>query len=722
VGGLASGLIAALLPEAERRSFCDRTGADALRGSFALGALQVFVGGPWWVWLAVDYVRQVSDATAAGMLASGDGATLHGARFALVALGPLAYLISAPGLGLGYVVATGLLRLINAGVQSQPLGDPLLAIGAWALHRTRGGWRERALRARLGPERPDRLGRRGSELRVVAARAKPDWTDRATIQIGEDFYRMHGASLRPDGRHEAWVYSLAPLEAGALIRQPIRYRPDRGPEPVPAPESGSAVGQPAPPAASAAPATPEIEPEPETGASRRRWRVDDGEQARLTPGAPTAGVVESRGFLPLRARGVGDAVRPDLPGTALRVGQRWFEVVSESAEEDVVCYGLEPWPHGQVMRDTVRYEPALVRGAQRERRLAAERTRLRRRTWPAYPLVGLLPETRQRLVCDRLGLEPELATASSAVLELAAIGWLLAGGVRDPASDPTGASLYAMLGGALLLGPVAALALLRGLGAAALGTVSGSVVLTPFLRLSALLGPGVERFDANVVPLTRAAFWARLAQPDRQRREPDGALLVESPLPLLSWTRPPRLQWSGDVWRVEARPPRLEAGRLVYAYRLVPAASEGPAAVALPPRNLYQQEVLQGVSQDWADLLSSGFGPLVSLLPTAVQRRALGSRGGPAALRGATLASALAEALVGGWWASGGDLAMLLAGGALGADALVRLLQLARGEYAPSLFGGLFADALRPERRPYRAHLAAEREALAALAPPPRER
>jgi hypothetical protein len=39
----------------------------------------------------------------------------------------------------------------------------------------------------------------------------------------------------------------------------------------------------------------------------------------------------------------------------------------------------------------------------------------------------------------------------------------------------------------------------------------------------------------------------------------------------------------------------------------------------------------------------------------------------------------------------------------------------AQGRYAPSLFGGLLSDYLRPERLAYRAHRDAEREALATL-------
>jgi len=363
-----------------------------------------------------------------------------------------------------------------------------------------------------------------------------------------------------------------------------------------------------------------------------------------------------------------------------------------------------------VMRETRHYEPALVRAAQRERRLATERSRWSGRSWPAYPLLGLLPETPQRLLCERLGLLPERATALASLGELVAMAWVLGGGLD--AGDPTGASLYTMLGGTLLLGPLAALTLLRGVAAVAFDTVSGSVLLTPLARLWVLAAAGVDRFDAGVVPLTRPAFWARLAQPDRQRREPDGALRVESDLPHLSWTRSPRVQSEGRAWLVETEPPRLESGRLIYAYRLSPLV-EGEAA--LPPRDLYQREVMDVVASDWSDLLASGFGPIVSLLPAPEQQRALDARGGPAAIRRAARGSALAELLVGLWWASGGEVAMLAAGLALAADGVLRLRLVARGEYAPSLFGGMLGDLFRPERRPYHAHLAAERDALASL-------
>jgi hypothetical protein len=45
-------------------------------------------------------------------------------------------------------------------------------------------------------------------------------------------------------------------------------------------------------------------------------------------------------------------------------------------------------------------------------------------------------------------------------------------------------------------------------------------------------------------------------------------------------------------------------------------------------------------------------------------------------------------------------------------DALLRLLHVREGRYAPSLFGRGLADYLRPERVSYHAHRAAEWEVL----------
>jgi len=60
------------------------------------------------------------------------------------------------------------------------------------------------------------------------------------------------------------------------------------------------------------------------------WRMSQGEEARLTPGALAAAEVWSRGFLPLRVRTEGvHRLRPAFPGTAVVLGETTYEVLTE---------------------------------------------------------------------------------------------------------------------------------------------------------------------------------------------------------------------------------------------------------------------------------------------------------------------------------------------------------------------------------------------------------
>jgi hypothetical protein len=109
------------------------------------------------------------------------------------------------------------------------------------------------------------------------------------------------------------------------------------------------------------------------------------------------------------------------------------------------------------------------------------------------------------------------------------------------------------------------------------------------------------------------------------------------------------------------------------------------------------------------------------MLSADVQGRAFDHRGGPAAARRPTLASAVVAGLLGLYLLSflpgppGDPLAPVVGAVAivLLADAVRRVCATRRGRYAPSLFRWLLpSDALRPERLAYHAHRDAERAAL----------
>jgi hypothetical protein len=236
------------------------------------------------------------------------------------------------------------------------------------------------------------------------------------------------------------------------------------------------------------------------------------------------------------------------------------------------------------------------------------------------------------------------------------------------------------------------------------------------------LGVRAAPHDQSVVPLTRAAFWERLARPDVVTTAADGSLLYRGLLPHLTWSGERVLEAGGHYWHATPERPELHRGRLVYAYRLVPAAEAAAAesASAPPAATAYADQVIGGVRREWDDL-NRGFAWLTSLLSEELQSRAFDHAGGPAAARSSVYWTAGAGAAAAAYVLSflpapPGD----PVGPALGAlaglqlvDSVLRLVASRRGRYAPSLWRFVIpTDILRPERLAYHAHRDAERQAL----------
>ena len=243
-----------------------------------------------------------------------------------------------------------------------------------------------------------------------------------------------------------------------------------------------------------------------------RWRVAEGEEARLTPGAAADAELWSRGFLPLRARSEGSyRLRPAFPGTAVVLGALTYEaaVRDRAARGRALRLSPAPWPEGEVVRDRVVYGPAFVRAAQAERERARGRERARPFRFLLYPIVGLLPEEEQVRLSDRFGLYAVTATLVSGLLE----GLLI---LLVPL-------LLSRRGAAYAIGAVttsAAFALLalpafgRAFSAFFLRETGGSAPVVFLYEALRALGVRLARHDRSLVPLTRAAFWERLARPD----------------------------------------------------------------------------------------------------------------------------------------------------------------------------------------------------------------
>jgi hypothetical protein len=515
-------------------------------------------------------------------------------------------------------------------------------------------------------------------------------------------------SERKDAAWRVIAYRLRPLEAGVVVRGLVHYEAPSRRKPPPQ--------QPSPVAADAAPAVPTRPPIQASG--RQRFTIDDGEEARVTPEGPTAAAIESLGSLPLRPRSeaLGVHHRPEFPGTCVVLGEARYEVVEEQALERGFRYLLEPWQGGQVQRDAVVYGPRLVRAAQAERRRALERERASRYSSVLYPFVGLLPEERQLLACDRFGLDAQISTLAGVGLE---IGAALMLALSLPGKGAPMGPLYAIAG--LVVAP----ALYRLLGALLFNDVAGSPLLTALLAARDSLGASPSRSDPTVLPLTREAFWSRLQRPDRHEPQPDGSLIVKSLLPHLTWGYSalnralagvaPTLRVGGEHWRVMALAPAVEQGRLLHAYQLwamrePEALADLPDPVPPDPRH-YQNEIQEQVSRDWDDVFRAA--PwLPSLLPRAAQERAYRGRGGvPTSLRSTVLTASL-TLVVALWFLFGRGPLNVLTGLLCAGEGAWRLWRATDGKFAPSLIGLAISDYLRPERVAYQAHLEAERLAL----------
>ncbi len=450
---------------------------------------------------------------------------------------------------------------------------------------------------------------------------------------------------------------------------------------------------------------------------KTRWRFADGEWARLVP--PGA-EIESRGPLPLRTRMESHHhARPAFPGTAVVIGDATFEVVHETERDGVVAYRLRAWPAGEVTRDRVVYDGRFVQEVEAGRQRMRSRERTRPFRWLISPLVGLLPEDPQAKLCDRFGLDARTATLAGGLLESTLVMMLLDQLARR--SDTRAAIVL------VVCAPGLALFVLPGLGrvfgALALGIVGGSPVVSFGFELLRALGVLRRHRDLGFVPLTRAAFWERLARPDVMAVEADGTVLCRSLLPHLSWTGGRRIEAGGDYWRPVPLGPEWRGGRIVYRYRLEleRPLEEGEVPPDPPSPTAYADEVMGTIGAEW-DAFNQGFPWLTGMLSVPVQARAFGHRGGPAAVRRPAVMTAAGAALAGVYLLfnlygspAADPLApvMFLLAVVLLLDAALRGRSIRARQYAPSLFRFLLpSGALRAERVAYREHLEAERKVL----------
>jgi hypothetical protein len=221
--------------------------------------------------------------------------------------------------------------------------------------------------------------------------------------------------------------------------------------------------------------------------------------------------------------------RPGHPGTAVQIGEDFFEVVSAEKSGEEWVYRLQPWPGQETIRVCVEW------GENAERDFTAglrdDRIRERKRllAWGVQALLGFLPASHQERLYETLGLDPARATFWSAALEAAAASPFavlfvinsVAGGMGG-----LGGQVPAWIGLAAIV--AAAEGVLRLVAVISTGTPIGSLLFV-------LLGLRLKSKDRGYVPADRIS-------------EIDGVLNVVSPVPKVWWERAGGVTYGGESY------------------------------------------------------------------------------------------------------------------------------------------------------------------------------
>lgn len=444
------------------------------------------------------------------------------------------------------------------------------------------------------------------------------------------------------------------------------------------------------------------------------WVIEEGEEARLTPGESAAARIVSRGLLPFRVRTKTESsAHVSFPGTAVVLGDQVFEVLEEHVTATGVVYDLGRWREEDIYRGQVVYDSELIRSVKEHRLFLERREKARPYAWALAPVVGLLPEEEQTLKAEALGLDPVGTTMAAAITEILLV--LVVLWVATISTEGVAQIVVRVAAVFLGLGVVFP-AVARYLSAVLLGEIAGSTIVELAYRLRVVAESGARLFDPSLAPLSRRMFWARLHLPDRHEESGDGSLVVTSPLAHLSWEAIGRLSVKGDWWSVMPLEPWLQHGRIVFCYRLIPLIDPGSDMKLEPPApDVYQRDLRGELERRWDRLTMILGGSVVSLLPAEVQEQALRHRGGVRVLRPASLVTALSTLGLGMMVIASQVAAVVPVGLVLVADGAVRFWHLSHRRAAPSFLGGLLSPCISPDVEIYRAHRDAELSAFEKL-------
>ena len=185
------------------------------------------------------YAGHAADVNNAWMLRnfavvpSKDATALTTGTFALSIFTLFEFLFLTPlGLLTIYLITTGGVRAVSAGIADDPRGDPFLSALHWSATTLAANLRRdrrRRARERLeGPEVPDRMvtGETAgltADYVVIASRRKHEWDAGAIILTSSDWYRL-GSPLETETEDGLrMLYPLTKMDAVEVVRRGIEY-------------------------------------------------------------------------------------------------------------------------------------------------------------------------------------------------------------------------------------------------------------------------------------------------------------------------------------------------------------------------------------------------------------------------------------------------------------------------------------------------------------------
>ncbi len=287
-----------------------------------------------------------------------------------------------------------------------------------------------------------------------------------------------------------------------------------------------------------------------------------------------------------RPRIEGGMRRPGHPGTAVRIGEDLYEIVTVEKSGGEWVYRMEPWTG----RDTIRAYVEWTEESEREFMASLRTDRIQGRknllAWAAQPFLGFLPARSQERFYHETGLDPARATFWSAALETAvAVPFVLVFVINLATGGKAGLGISIP---------------------AWVGVLAVAAAAEGFFRLAAVVSTS-EPIGSLLSALLRLRLKSEGPQYDpRDEILPiEGALKIVSPVPKVWWERAGGVIYQGEPFTL------TESGRekTKFFYRFRKGGESFPT---LDP----ELEKIRNRSSE----LSYVFAPLWGFLPSDLQK------------------------------------------------------------------------------------------------------